>query len=64
MSIGIPSLLIGILEIIFSLCSSVRLLVIAEETKPGAIAFTVIPLEATSKARDFVKPIIPAFEAQ
>ena len=32
MSIGIPSLLIGILDIIFSLCSSVRLLVIAEET--------------------------------
>jgi hypothetical protein len=31
--------------------------------KPGATAFTVTFLEATSRARDFVKPMIPALDA-
>ena len=63
-SFGVPSLFTGMLDIIFSLWSSVSLSVMADEIKPGAIAFTVMPLEATSKAKDFVKPIIPDFEAQ
>ncbi len=33
-------------------------------TKPGAIAFTVILREATSRAKAFVNPIKPAFEAE
>ena len=37
--------------------------VILVATYPGAIALTVIFLEANSFAIDFVKPIIPAFEA-
>ena len=31
--------------------------------KPGATAFTVIPLEASSLAAVFVRPITPAFDA-
>jgi hypothetical protein len=31
---------------------------------PGDTQLTVIPLRAISWARDFVKPMIPAFEAE
>jgi hypothetical protein len=31
--------------------------------KPGAIAFAVMPREATSRRTDFVKPITPALLA-
>ena len=36
---------------------------ISVSTKPGETQFTVIPLEATSFARVFVKPSIAAFDA-
>ena len=37
--------------------------VISVSIQPGAIQFTVIPLEATSLAIDCVNPIRPAFDA-
>ena len=44
--------------------SSFNTSVIPVSINPGATAFTNIPLEATSFARLFVNPIIPAFEAE
>jgi hypothetical protein len=31
--------------------------------KPGAMTFTVIPRDATSRARDLARPTMPAFAA-
>jgi hypothetical protein len=36
---------------------------ISVSTKPGATALTVIPLEASSLASDFVMAVTPAFDA-
>ena len=37
--------------------------VMSVSISPGAITFTVIPREATSRASAFAKPISPAFDA-
>ena len=42
---------------------SFNLSVIFVFIKPGAIQFTVIPLDETSEARDLEKPISPYFDA-
>ena len=52
------------LEIDYEITSSFKTSVISVSIKPGAIAFTLIPLLANSCAIDFVKPIRPAFEAE
>ena len=44
--------------------SSFKTFVISVPIKPGAIAFTRIFLLASSFAKLFVKPIIPAFDAE
>ena len=42
------------------LALSSRYAVISVSMKPGATEFTVMPLEPTSLASDFVKPLNPA----
>ena len=63
-SSALPSLLAGILMIILFFCSSVNLSVIGVEMNPGAIRLQVIPLAATSKAIDFVRPDKADLEAE
>ena len=42
-------------------CSSFKAAVISVATKPGAMQFTVIPLEPTSLASDLLKKLIPRY---
>ena len=52
-----------VLETSIDFIFSFKSFVISVWIHPGAIQFTVIPLEATSFAKDLVNPISPAFEA-
>ena len=54
----------GMLSLTFSLAESGIAAVISVSIIPGATAFTVICLEASSLARDFVIPITPALLAE
>ena len=63
MSEASPNLPAGILLLIASFWLSLNLSVIAVFTKPGAIQFTVMPLDATSFANDFDMPSNAALEA-
>ena len=56
-----PAFFMGMAEIAASLAFSGMEAVISVAIKPGAIALTVTPLEASSFATDFVIPIMPAF---
>ena len=62
-SIGSPKRPAGICSRYFFFNSSGRTSVIGVFIKPGAIAFAVIPREATSAAIDLVIEIIAPFEA-
>src|SRR3989304_3473689 len=59
----VPNLPRGMSFFISSFTFSGSTSVIADVIKPGATAFTVIPLLAYSFAAVFVSPIIPALEA-
>ena len=63
MSFGSPNLASGICFNISTFTSSASLSVISVVMKPGAIAFTLIFLVASSFAVVFVKPITPALAA-
>ena len=63
-SLGLPPRFNGI-ELYQDLSvSSDKFLVISVSMKPGATTLHLIFLEPSSNAIDFVKPIIPAFEAE
>ena len=55
-----PNLFKGMSSISLVLALSSRYAVMSVSIKPGATEFTVIPLEPTSLASDFVKPLKPA----
>ena len=59
----VPALPIGILLFSLTAASSGIASVIAVLINPGATAFTVTPLPASSLAKLFVIPMIPAFAA-
>jgi hypothetical protein len=48
---------------ISSVCFGLRAWVIGVVMKPGAMQFAVIVRAASSRASDFVMPIMPALEA-
>ena len=62
-SFALPILFNGICALIFSFTSSDKTFVISVAINPGAIALIKIFLLATSFAKLFVNPIIPALEA-
>ena len=63
-SSGLPARPIGIVCMIISYTSGRIALVISVSITPGAIALQVIPRPASSTARAFVAPMIPALEAE
>ena len=63
-SSGSPNLCMGIHDITSFFTFSERTFVVAVDTYPGAITFTVIFLVATSFATDLVNEWIPAFDAE
>ncbi len=62
-SFACPMRPIGICFFRFCATSWFSSAVISVSMNPGAIALTVMPLEATSFAIDFPSPMIPAFAA-
>ena len=62
-SIGLPNLIIGILDKYCFFCSSFKLSVIDVDIKPGEMVFTLMFLFATSRAIDLYRPTRPDFEA-
>ena len=62
-SSGVPSRASGVFARIACCTSSGRTSVSAVWMYPGATAFTRTPRGASSRASDFVKPMIPAFDA-
>ena len=63
MSSGLPSRFKGICWVKAARCSSGKERVISVSIKPGAMVFTVTFLPPISRAKDLLKPIIPALEA-
>ena len=63
-SSGVPSLCIGVWSIKSLIESLLKCLFISVFTTPGATQFTCIPEGPSSLARDRVKPIIAALEAE
>ena len=63
-SSGVPIRPIGISSHIASFSSDEKRSIISVSITPGQIQLTVIPLNAYSFARAFVRPITPAFEAE
>ena len=64
MSWVLPKCFIGICSVAAAFTLSLRTSVIAVAMKPGATAFAVIPLLASSLAADLVMPMTPALAAQ
>ena len=62
-SIGLPNLIIGILDRYCFFCSSFKLSVMEVVMKPGEMIFTLMFLFATSRAIDLYRPTRPDFEA-
>ena len=63
MSAGVPIRFRGIFPVMADFCSSLSTAVISVSMKPGATTLTVIPLDATSWARDLANPVSPALAA-
>ena len=63
-SFALPFLLSGILWAHSSILSFPSALVISVSIKPGAIELHLIFLDPSSRAVDFVNPLIAAFEAE
>ena len=63
MSSGLPSEPRGICLSSSAFMSSLSTAVMSVSMKPGARALTVMPREASSRARDFVRPMRPALLA-
>ena len=63
MSSTVPARFSGIASVQPSTTFGSRAAVISVAIKPGAMALQRMPREPNSNATDFVKPMIPAFDA-